>query len=155
MRKLTDEEREQESGYVIAMTALLLVPMLVLAVFAVDVGSWYTDAVRVQRAADAAALAAVVYMPVQVDAHEKALEVAAQNGFISDVDELGNPVAGGNSTLRFFGDGNNVRIEIDVKGELYFSQAFLNDVDITRTATRNMSSRSGWATRPRAWVPAT
>lgn len=129
-----NKKSETESGYIIAMTALLLVPMIVLAAFAVDVGSWYADSARLQRAADAAALAAVVYMPSDSVAHAKAIEVAAQNGFISDIDENGAAVPGGNSTLTFVGDGASVNIRIDYKGELFFGKAFLSDVDLARTA---------------------
>ena len=131
----TVDKSENQSGYVIAMTALLLVPMIVLAAFAVDVGSWYADSARIQRAADAAALAAVVYMPSEQVAHAKALEVAAQNGFVSDIDETGAAVPGGNSRLTFFGDGATVNIRIDYKGELFFGKAFLSDVDLARTSS--------------------
>jgi hypothetical protein len=131
----SSEQSETQSGYVIAMTALLLVPMIVLAAFAVDVGSWYADSARIQRAADAAALAAVVYMPSEQVAHAKAIEIAAQNGFISDIDENGAAVAAGNSTLTFVGDGATVNIRIDYKGELFFAKAFLSDVDLARTSS--------------------
>ena len=52
-----------ERGYTTAMTAFLLIPMMIFAGFAVDVGSLYTRAMEIQRAADAAALAGVVWMP--------------------------------------------------------------------------------------------
>ena len=42
---------------------LSLATMVVSAAFAVDVGGWYARAAEVQRAADAAALAGVVWMP--------------------------------------------------------------------------------------------
>ena len=37
------------------MSALLMLPLLAFAGFAVDIGYWYTHANRMQRAADAAA----------------------------------------------------------------------------------------------------
>ena len=63
-----------EKGYVLIMAALLLLPLLAFAGFAVDIGSWYTYANRMQRAADAAALAGVVWMPND----EKAEQVASR-----------------------------------------------------------------------------
>ncbi len=71
----------EESGYVIALTALLLVPLMVIAAFAVDVGGWYAQGTLAQRATDAASLAAVARMPDQDQARQAALEVVRQNGF--------------------------------------------------------------------------
>ncbi|MEZ5226562.1 MAG: pilus assembly protein TadG-related protein [Acidimicrobiales bacterium] len=49
---------EAQAGYVLATTALLLIPLMIFAALAVDVGGWYAQATQAQRAADAAALAA-------------------------------------------------------------------------------------------------
>ena len=54
-RAAVADERDAERGYVVALTALLLVPMLVFTAFATDVGAWYVRAQEIQRAADAAA----------------------------------------------------------------------------------------------------
>lgn len=124
----------KEAGYIIAMTALMLVPLLVMAAFAVDVGSWYADSARLQRAADAAALASVVYMPDQDVAWAVALEVAEQNGFKSNYGVGDVFVGGGNSRLWFNGSGAIVNIKIDADGDLYFSEAFLSDVDLARVS---------------------
>ncbi len=134
MRTEVEATESKESGYVIAMTALMLVPLLVMCAFAVDVGSWYADSARLQRAADAAALASVVYMPDEDAAWQVALDVAAQNGFVSDIGVGGAPVAGGNSTLTFLGEGATVNVTIETDGELFFSQAFLGNVNLARVA---------------------
>ena len=73
--------REVEAGYIMATTALMLIPMLIFAAFAVDVGSWYVEAQKIQRASDAAALAGVVWMPDENKAREAALEITAINGY--------------------------------------------------------------------------
>ena len=52
-----------EHGYVMVMFALLLVPLLLMAGLAVDVGHWYSRTSDMRRAADAAALAGVVWLP--------------------------------------------------------------------------------------------
>jgi hypothetical protein len=70
-----------ERGYVLALTALLIIPLLGVTGLAVDLGAWYARAAQIQRAADAAALAGVVYLPDESAARLRAREVAAQNGF--------------------------------------------------------------------------
>ena len=45
----------RERGYAAVLTALILVPLLGFAGFAVDVGAWYSRAASLQRAADSAA----------------------------------------------------------------------------------------------------
>lgn len=73
--------RRREGGYVLAMTALLLVPLLVVSALAVDVGGWYSEASRMQKAADAAALAGVVWLPDLTAATNAARETAKRNGY--------------------------------------------------------------------------
>lgn len=55
-----------ERGFVLAYSALILVVMVALGGFGVDVGNWYLQAQRLQRSADAAALAGSVYLPGEV-----------------------------------------------------------------------------------------
>jgi hypothetical protein len=63
------------------LMTLVLVPLIVISAFAVDFGWFYVRAARLQRAADAAALAGVVYMPGNpARARAVALEAAARNG---------------------------------------------------------------------------
>ena len=66
-----------EHGYVMVMFALLLVPLLLMAGLAVDVGKWYSRSSDMRRAADAAALAGVVWLPDEVAARTAALAAAA------------------------------------------------------------------------------
>jgi Flp pilus assembly protein TadG len=56
-------DRSREGGYVAVMTALLLTVFMGFAAFAVDVGHWYLVGQQEQRAADAAAMAGVTYLP--------------------------------------------------------------------------------------------
>lgn len=118
-------EREDERGYILAMTALLLIPLLVFAAFAVDVGAWYAQAARTQRAADAAALAAVVWMPDEERATQAALDVAARNGFVHGSDS--------NITVERVGD-QQVRVRIESEGEVYFGAPVMDGIDIERFA---------------------
>ncbi|MGN6693421.1 MAG: pilus assembly protein TadG-related protein [Aquihabitans sp.] len=73
--------RPGERGYVMVMFALLLVPLLLMAGLAVDVGHWYSRISDMRRAADAAALAGVVWLPDIDAARTAALDAAARNGF--------------------------------------------------------------------------
>lgn len=71
----------RQKGYVLVMFALLLIPMLLMAGFSVDVGLWYNRVADMRKAADAAALAGVVWLPDETAARNAALDAAARNGF--------------------------------------------------------------------------
>jgi Flp pilus assembly protein TadG len=81
LRRRVDARRPNERGYVLIMTALLIVPMLILAAMAVDYGGWYAEGTRMQKAADAAALAGVVWLPNINQATAVAKDTAKQNGY--------------------------------------------------------------------------
>ena len=80
-------------GYVLAMTALLLLPILVVTAFATDLGAWYAQATRMQRAADAAALAGVVWASDPVKWDTEARATATQNGYTNGVNGVTVSVA--------------------------------------------------------------
>ncbi len=70
-----------------------------ISALTIDVGNWYFVAQNVQRAADAAALAGVTYMPGNfAQASATAIATAASNGFTSGVDP--EPVPGQPSKLQ-------------------------------------------------------
>lgn len=114
-----------EGGYVMATTALLLIPLMIFAALAVDVGGWYSQAAQIQRASDAAALAAVVWMPDEDKAIEVALQTAAANGFDDSDDDV---------SVQFTRiDSQSVRVDITAEGETYFGGVVIDDnIDITR-----------------------
>lgn len=70
-----------ERGYVMVTFALLLVPIMLMAGLSIDVGYWYNEASNLQKAADAAALAGVVWLPDEGLAESAALAAAAKNGY--------------------------------------------------------------------------
>lgn len=70
-----------ERGYVLATAALVMVPLLLFVGFATDVGAWYAEGSRAQRAADAAALAGVIWLPDLAKATSVAVETAKANGY--------------------------------------------------------------------------
>lgn len=74
-------KRSNDGGYIMAATALLLIPLMIFAALATDVGSWYVEGQRVQRAVDAAALAGVVWLPDDAKAADVAVETIRYNGY--------------------------------------------------------------------------
>lgn len=70
-----------QQGYALVMFGLLLVPLLVMVSFSVDVGYWYNRASQMQKAADAGALAGVVWLPDLATARNVALDLSNKNGF--------------------------------------------------------------------------
>ncbi len=121
------QKRSDEGGYVAAMTALLLIPMMIFTAFAVDVGAWYAQASAVQTAADAASLAAVPMMPDRDAAYIAALDEANRNGFTHGVDGVNVAVS--------FPDARSVNTTITVDAEIYFSAVVISSsFDITRAS---------------------
>ncbi len=75
--------RRDEAG-ASALIIALMVPTVFLgcAAIGVDTAQWYLERQRVQKAADAAALAGVPFLPQNFDAAKaRALEVSARNGY--------------------------------------------------------------------------
>jgi len=117
----------EERGYAVIMTSLVLVPLMGFAGFAVDVGAWYARASAIQRAADAAALAGVVWQPDFASAEAAAIAEARRNGFDN---------ADPNITVTVTDEGDNqllVQI-IDADADMFFSGLFLDQVQIGRQA---------------------
>ena len=124
-----------QRGYVLAMTALLLVPLMIFAAFAVDVGAWYVKGQQAQRAADAAALAGVVWMPNFSEAEAAAVDAARRNGF----EEPGGFATGIQPQLPQIEvtsvGGQQVQVTIHTEEQSFFGKVVIDDVDIDRRAT--------------------
>ncbi len=80
-KALDARRRSNEDGYVVAQTALLIIPMMIFAALATDIGYWYVQGQKAQRTVDAAALAGVPFLPDLPAARAEARAVAARNGF--------------------------------------------------------------------------
>jgi hypothetical protein len=121
--------RRDDRGYVMALTALLLVPLLVLTAFAVDLGSWYGQAAKMQRTADAAALAGVIYADDTVANQWDTIArgVAQKNGYV-------NGVNGVTVTVTRL-DDQKIVVGIGKNGSQFFSKLVLGSVPMTRRAT--------------------
>ena len=86
MTALPDERRHRvgtdarDAGVVAVWFSLLLFVLVGLAALVVDVGTWYLRAQQLQRAADAASLAAVVHWAHDSEAHDVAAASLRTNG---------------------------------------------------------------------------
>jgi hypothetical protein len=123
--------RHDERGVVIPMTALVLIPLMIIAAFSIDVGGWYAQTSRMQRAADAAALAGVVWMPDLNQATDVARETAAKNGYVHDDGSLGTGVI-----VDVTSPGQQkLKVEITSPGELYLGQLVMSSITFKRSGT--------------------
>lgn len=123
----TPARRWADGGYAAVLTAFVLVPLMGFAGFAVDVGSWYSRASSLQRAADAASLAGVVWQPDFGTAQSEAIAAAARNGFVDGVDGVTVLVT----------DRGTSQLEVlitDADVDLFFAGLFLDNVTIGRTS---------------------
>lgn len=74
--------QKSDKGVTLPLVALMMVTLLGLAAFAVDLGWFYLNASRIQRTADASALAGVIHMPSDLtEASVVAHEIAQSNGY--------------------------------------------------------------------------
>jgi hypothetical protein len=83
----SEERRSQQAGQVLPIFVILSVVLLGGAALLTDVAWWWTVEQRMQRAADAAALAGAVYLPGnQAQAYSAAYAEATRNGFTHGAD---------------------------------------------------------------------
>lgn len=121
--------RGDQSGFFVAIVAASTTVLVLSAAFVVDVGGWYARGLQLQRAADAAALAGVVWMPDFPVARSVALDVAARNGL----------TAGGAITVDVSPDPTSSRRLVvsiaDAKAPQTFSGVFQGGQSVRRSAT--------------------
>lgn len=122
---MTTGRRRDEGGYTLALTALLILPLMAIAALGVDVGVWYLQGQRNQRAADAAALAGVVLLPDEVAAEAAAIEATRLNGLDPGVDSTVTATAVGSGQLK---------VSVSTKSLLSFSNLFIDEFAVTRSA---------------------
>lgn len=98
---------------------------------AIDVGSWYNKGSDIQKAADAAALAGVVWLPDTNSAKTNALAAAERNGFKDGVGGVSITVE------RVVNEARRLRVRITNSGVGSFFYGGLggDDIDMSRQAT--------------------
>jgi len=117
--------RRGEKGYVLVMSAIIMIPLLAIGGMATDLGSWYAEGSRIQRAADAAALAGVVWLPDFNTAQTVAIATARANGFDDAAADITVEV------VQLSDSELQVNIT-DAQADTYFSKFFISNVNIRR-----------------------
>lgn len=119
-----------ERGFVLVVSVLIVTTLCLFSGLAVDFGSWYVRSAEIKRAADAAALAGVVWMPEFDSAEAAALATAARNGFVHGVDDISVEVQ------EVPDDNRQLRVTItDGAVDQYFSRLAVKSQSITRGST--------------------
>lgn len=120
-----------DAGYALAMTGLLIIPLLVATAFATDYGAWLAQAAKLQRTADNAAMAGVVYLPDGTKAQNAANGAITANGYTLS----GTASTRVNVTFPAQAVAQQYRVELTQAAPQYFSRLFLSPITIKRGAT--------------------
>jgi hypothetical protein len=136
--RISERLHRSQRGQSLIIVILAIIAILAFVGLGVDLGLVYVERVRVGRAADAAALAAVPELPAETAAHERAKIYLMENGY--------DPSATG--TVRLVIDGNYVSgpAEEDANTVLWIDTAFSRSVGGEANRIR---------VRIRQWVPMT
>ncbi len=141
-----DESRRLggDQGWVLMLTALLILPIMAFTSFAVDLGAWYARAAQLQRSADAASLAAAPLLPDTAKAKGAAFKTLVFNGICTSasVTTGTNPtcvVAKPSYTVTAApvpGSTTYYQVNVtDASAPQYFSRLFRSSVSIGRKST--------------------
>ena len=114
---------QRDGGYILAITALMLLPLMAFTAFAVDLGAWYAQSTKMQRAVDNAALAGVVWLPDTSAATTAATKVLQSNGYTGQIN------------VSFPSGGQQMKVSITRTGTQFFSQVITGKPSLTRSAT--------------------
>lgn len=119
----------RDGGFILATLGLLLIPLVAFTALAVDVSSWYSRATELQRAADSAALAGVVWMPDMGAAQSNGTLVLSRNN-------VTNGSAGLSVTMGAGLEQNSFKVCVtDNSAPQYFSSVFTGPQSLTRCGT--------------------
>jgi Flp pilus assembly protein TadG len=135
IRRLATDD-DQQSGVVLVLTALVMVVLMGMAAFAVDLGWLYYNQLNSRKAAEAAALAGVVHMPLPAcadpvagtDPYITAQDLAVAHGYINGGNATVTPSKGANC--------NQLTVTVDRTVNTFFMRVFGQDtISITEAAT--------------------
>ena len=120
----------RERGGAIVIIAVFLTLLIGLAAFGTDLGWFYLNSSRIQRAADAGALAGVIWMPDDfAQATSTALATTKRNGYENGVDRAQV------TTATIPGKVNQLQVTVQDTVDTFFLKLFgFDDMTITRTA---------------------
>ncbi len=123
------DPRSGSRGQVIVIFAGALLLLMMMTALVVDVSWYWVNSLRVQRAADAAALAGAVMLPNQAsDAYTLAYEEAEKNGY---------PVGGGVIVTPLQDPDNDRRLNVTIHapiGTFFMRVIGIDSIGVTRTS---------------------
>ena len=124
-----EPSRLRQSGQVLALFVLSMVVLTGMVAVVVDISWFWSNSLRVQRAADAAALAGAIYLPGSPGtAYSVARAEATKNGYTGGSGTTITPTQDPTNPRRL-----NVRISTPVK--TFFAQIFgMSQITVTETA---------------------
>lgn len=121
--------RRSERGFVLVLVAMSSLVLLLLIGFVVDVGAWYLQALKLQRAADAAALAGSAALPDVNEARADANASYSRNGLQDGV-----------ANIRITTDVSSERIQTtaqNTSAPTYFTSLLGQRFSISRVSAAN------------------
>jgi hypothetical protein len=132
----TARRARRSSGQVIPILVGALVLLLGMAAIVIDVAWYWSNTVKVQRAADAAALAGAVWLPGNVTtAYNTARTEAQKNGYVTGGNVTVTPIQ--DSLAVAGGGGNPLQLNVTVSAPVgtFFARIFgINSIVATRVA---------------------
>lgn len=136
-KRLIDKFRNEDGGFTLPFIAMMLVLLLGMSAFAVDLGWFYLNGGRLQRAADSSALAGVVFLPHDVgNVEAKAVDGANANGYDIGTVNSTNVGPGPDSMSWSELPDNKLRVSLTATIDTFFLKVLgIDDLTMTRTAT--------------------
>ncbi|HEY6628126.1 MAG TPA: pilus assembly protein TadG-related protein [Acidimicrobiia bacterium] len=127
-----------DRGMALPLITVMIVVLLGISAFAVDLGWLYLNGARLQRGADSAALAGVVFLPGDFDGVDtQTVGAATANGYhIGNLN--GTPIVGGGADDLDWTQlaDNSLEVTVETEVPTFFVKLFgFNTFRITRTAT--------------------
>jgi putative Flp pilus-assembly TadE/G-like protein len=127
--KVAVDPRRAGRGQVMVIFAGALLLLMMMTALVVDVSWYWVNSLRVQRAADAAALAGAVMLPNKAShAYALAYEEASKNGY---------PVGGGVFVTPLQDPGNDRRLAVTIRapiGTFFMRVIGIESINVTRTS---------------------
>lgn len=129
MQRILELWREDRGAALVFVSASLLL-LMGMAAFGTDLAWFYLNSARVQRAADASALAGVIWMPGDfTEAEDTALRTALRNGYDNDLAEITV------TPEEITDEPNQLRVTISATVDTFFLKALgWRSMDITEIA---------------------
>lgn len=137
LRAVARRFKTEEGGYALPFIATTMILLLTISAFAVDLGWFYVNSGRLQRAVDSAALAGVVFLPHDVtNVEAKAVDGANANGYsIGTVN--GTNIGSGPDDMTWSElTDNKLQVSVTSSVETFFLRLIgMDQLTLTRTAT--------------------